>query len=300
MLNAMLAELHDDGIALSTLYPATRSLYRKSGWEPAGGHFKAKAPVASMRLRERDLELRPMTDADREEIISVYRQQAARTSGNLDRGDFQWGRVHRPRGAADVRGFVTGRRGSIEGYVILHEKRVDRGFLDYDLMVTDLVALTPEAGRRLITFFGDHATLGGNVIWGTGPNDPIVQLLPERGYELHLADHWMLRVVDVQAALAERGYPEHLEIELHLEVRDDILAANDGRFILRVAGGRAEVKRGGRGRIQMHVRGLAALYSGHLTPHALESAGLLQATEPELAKAAAVFAGPFPWMPDYF
>ena len=57
----------------------------------------------------------------------------------------------------------------------------------------------------------------------------------------------MTRIVDVPAALTERGYPEAIDAELHLRVRDDVLPANDGTFVLHVSGGKAEVRPGGTG-----------------------------------------------------
>jgi predicted acetyltransferase len=113
----------------------------------------------------------------------------------------------------------------------------------------------------------------------------------------------MLRVVHVAKALAARGYPDGVEGELHLEVRDDVLPANQGRYMVRVAGGRGEVTPGGRGELKLDVRGLAALYAGYLAPAALRAIGFLEvegAGEAVLATAARVFAGPEPWMPDFF
>lgn len=299
LMNAAMGELLEGGCALSTLYATSRSLYRKSGFEPAGGRFVATVPIHAVGSRDRDLELRPMTEGDREEVESVYRAQASKSSGNLDRGPYMWRRVFTPRGKV-VKGFVVTRGGSIEGYAAYYEHARAAGDLGFTLVFTDLVALTPEAGKRLLTFVADHGTLVAEARWATGPSDPLLQMLREPGYKLELEHHWMLRVVDVQAALAARGYLEGIETELHLEVRDDLLPNNDGRFVLSVAGGRGEVRRGGRGRLQLDVRGLAPLFSGMLLPNALEAAGLLEATEAELAKATTVFAAPFPWMPDMF
>jgi predicted acetyltransferase len=50
----------------------------------------------------------------------------------------------------------------------------------------------------------------------------------------------------------------------------------------------------------MHVRALAPLFTGHLTPYALATAGQLEGAEDDLATAAAIFAAPAPWMADFF
>ena len=77
--------------------------------------------------------------------------------------------------------------------------------------------------------------------------------------------------------------------------------ANAGRWTLRVEEGRGRVERGGRGRIALDARGLAALYSGFHGADTLAAFGRLKASAPEdLATAVALFAGPTPWMPDMF
>ena len=138
------------------------------------------------------------------------------------------------------------------------------------------------------------------VTWYGGPSDPCVALLAEQAYATRLDHHWMLRVVDVKKALAARGYPKGLEAEVHLEIADDLLAENAGRFVLTVGGGRGRVRAGGKGRLALHVRALAALYTGHLSAAGLRSIGMLRGDDRAVTEASAVFAGPVPAMPDMF
>ena len=101
-------------------------------------------------------------------------------------------------------------------------------------------------------------------------------------------------------ALSARGYPAGIDAELHLEVRDDLLPSNNGRFVLTIADRRASVRSGGTGQMRLHVRDLAALYSGYMTPSELQAAGSLEGSDAALATAAQIFAGPRPWTPDMF
>ena len=111
---------------------------------------------------------------------------------------------------------------------------------------------------------------------------------------------WMTRVVNVPGALATRGYADAVDAELHVRVHDDVLPANDGAFVLRVAGGKAEVERGGTGALRIDVRGLAPLYTGYASPDELVAAGYAEADERSLLTAAAIFGGPAPWLADFF
>jgi len=60
----------------------------------------------------------------------------------------------------------------------------------------------------------------------------------------------MLRVVDVSKALEKRVYPLGIETELHLEVKDNLLPENNGKFVLSVSNGQGEVKKGGLGELK--------------------------------------------------
>lgn len=300
LMRAAVEEMNASGYPISTLYPATRTLYRRAGYEPAGGRFEVTVPINKLKAFDRSAVIRPVEPKDEAAIEHAYTAYARDLPGHLDRGDYVWHRIKNPRGEIP-RGFVIegeGRRAGLDGYLFLYEKK--RLSYHYDLRITDIVARTPRAARRLLTFLADHNTMGETVAWFTGPSSRLVQALPEIGYEILLRDHWMLRIVDAQAALAARDYPAGIEMELHFQVTDDLIAENNGKFVLQVAGGKGRVKRGGRGRLQLDIRGLAALYSGHLAPISLEAAGLIEGPAAELSRAATVFAGPAPWMPDMF
>ena len=110
----------------------------------------------------------------------------------------------------------------------------------------------------------------------------------------------MLRVINVGKALEKRGYPLGIETELHLDVQDDLLKENNGKFILSVANGRGKVTRGGKGELKLDVRGLAPLYTGLFSPQALQLAGYLDATQKTISTATQLFVSVSPWMPDFF
>lgn len=297
LMRTAMRDLYAAGWPLSTLFPTTRPLYRRAGYEPAGGRFELTMPIDRIAVSDRALPIRAIEAGDEAAVVAAYTAHARDVAGHLDRGDYIWSRLRGPRGEV-ARGYLVEQGDRVAGYLYLFERRTTPP--NFDLRITDVVARTPEAARRILTFIADHGTTAVNVSWFTGPVDTLVQMLPEVGYELHSHDHWMLRVVDVAGALAARGYPEGLEAELHLDVRDELIPENQGRFVLSVAGGRGEVRKGGRGDLRLDVRGLAPLYTGHLPPVSLAASGLLEGPSAELARAASVFAGPAPWMPDIF
>ncbi|WP_075007624.1 GNAT family N-acetyltransferase [Stigmatella aurantiaca] len=296
-MGQLLQEQREAGMALSVLFPSTQTLYRRVGYEPAGSRYEIRVQVEGISVRERTLALRPVTEADQAALKDVYRRHAASQHGYLDRVPYHWNRVHSPRNETAYGFLVEGAQG-VEGYVYLVRRR--KVEFKQELGVTDFVALTPEAARRLLSFLSDHKSLALEAVWTGGAAEPWLLLLPEQTYQVKLLYHWMLRILDVPAALEARGYPEGLSATLHLEVEDALFSGNQGRFVLHVSGGQGRVERGGEGRLRLNVRTLAPLYTGFLTAEALRSVGLLTADEASVRQAAAVFSSPPPVMPDMF
>ena len=142
--------------------------------------------------------------------------------------------------------------------------------------------------------------MASTVEWFGHLPDPFLMVLEEARADVQLFYPWMIRIVDVERALTERGYPEGIEVELHWEVQDPLIPQNQGRFIQRISEGCAQVERGGEGRIVTGVRGLASIYSGFLTPEAARLVRLLDGPPEDLRRARLVFGGPPPWMSDMF
>ncbi|MDC0709854.1 GNAT family N-acetyltransferase [Stigmatella sp. ncwal1] len=297
LMREVLQEMRGAGFPLSVLYPSTQTLYRRVGYEQAGSRYEIRAQVEGLDFRERALALRPIRETDHAVLQDVYRRQAASRHGFLDRVPHIWNRVHSPRNETAYGFLVEGAQG-VEGYVYLVRRRK----VEYkqELVLTDFVALTPTAARRLLSFLGDHKSLALEAVWSGGPADPWLFLLQEQTYQVKLLYHWMLRVLDVPAALEARGYPEGLSGTLHLEVEDELFSENRGRFMLHVSEGKGRVERGGEGQMRLNIRALAPLYSGFLTPEALRSVGALAAEDACVRRAAAIFTSPPPVLPDMF
>lgn len=294
MIQRSLEELRDQGVPIATLYPATTTFYRRAGYERAAQRIIYEVPASAIGVRDYTLEAAPAGPDEYAIVKELYARHAARGSAFIDRPDFYWKQFLEPKDKRSYK-FIVRRDGVPEGYVVF----MHAGWNE-PLQVRDIVALTPAAGRRLLTLLADHRSMIETVRLPGGPNDALLFLLPEQKQKVGWALDLMLRIVDVAGALEARGYPPGLSTELHLDVRDDLLTRNNGRFVLRVADGRGGVHSGGEGRVRLHVRDLAALYSGYLTPWQLQAAGALDGSEDDLASAGLVFAGPRPWTPDMF
>jgi predicted acetyltransferase len=165
--------------------------------------------------------------------------------------------------------------------------------------VHDLIAANAPAAARLLALLADHkSTIRSFVFHGT-PADALLFSFPERSFSSEVAEYFMLRVLDVERALAARGYPS-VSASVDLELTDHALPENSGRYRLELAEGAAQVRRGGSGNVRLSERALAALYSGFLSPYELVRARALDADDASLARLALIFAGAPPSMVDMF
>lgn len=297
LMQHTLNEIYARGIPISALYPATQRLYRKAGYEQGGNQCSWEIPTASIQIREQLLPLQPVVPIDLEVFYDLYQKQAKLINGNLDRHPFIWQQIIRPSENEGVYAYLIGTSDRPQGYAILSQySKEDKNFL----LIRDWVALTRDAAQSFWSFIANHRSQIDQVRWRGAAIDVLRLLLPEQTTTIKSMGTWLLRVVDVAKALEKRGYPSGLQAELHLEVQDDLIAENNGKFILSVSQGQGEVTRGGTGELKLHIRELAPLYTSLFTPYQLQLTGRLEATETALDTAAQVFAGVSPWMPDFF
>jgi len=295
LMNRLMLDLNEQGIALSGLYPATQTLYRRSGYELAGSRFQIQLRLREMLLpRERGVTVRPLEDEDHDVVKEMYRTAAQGMDGHLDRGEYLWERVFRSP-EEPVHGFLAEEGDQPVGYITFSQTSTPAG---YDLTVRDLAATTPTGGRRLLSFLADHRSMAQRATLFGGPHLPILLPLGERAYDENLQSYWMTRIVDLKAAFEGRGFPPAARTQIAFELQDDVIPSNNGRFVLSVEDGMGNVEPGGNGKLRLNIRSLAPLYTGFLTPRQLWAMGWLEGDAAEGERAAGVFSGSTPWMPD--
>jgi predicted acetyltransferase len=297
LLRDALHELREQEVALSALYPATVSLYRRAGYEIAGLDYEVAISLKGIDVRDRALPVRQASEADEAEIRNIYTEWALGTNGNLDRNEFNWKQIREPRGRKATP-FIVTEDDRMTGYAYVLTDTDPDGTMH--LWVRDCATLTPAATRRLLAFFADYRTTRGDLRARLAPLDPIMLHLGQAIYTYKSRTPWMLRIVNLPLALTERGYAPGVSGEIHLRIRDDILLDNDGDWFLQVADGHCEVTRGGHGTLELDVRGLAALYTGSLSAEDIALGGMGSGSEHELAVASSLFSGSTPWMRDDF
>jgi predicted acetyltransferase len=276
------------GPPIACLYPATQPLYRSVGFEQAGTFTVYRAPIAALPVGRHDLAVERLpsdTAAVAELLGPIYTRFARRQNGFVERSEWFWRRQVDPLNGEPRAIYAVREQGAITGYAILRRRWQVGGLAYLEVLCRELVAETPAAMRRLITLIADDRSLGQTLLVNGPPSWVDGLLLVEQSAAVELQLRWMLRILEVSAALEARGYPPGLTTTIGFEIEDDLIEANRGHVSLEVAAGRGRVSRAAAGRrIALDIRALAALFSGYLPAEELARAGLAAGSEEALAE----------------
>lgn len=306
LMLANLREHFEHGPPLSTLWPATTRLYRALGWETGGTRNTYRVRCADLPREDApgkdvDASMRPAGEEDDALIRELYAQRHTRANGCLDRCDAIWKRVARAPGGTPVYRYIIECDGRPEGYITYTQRRENDTDYVYSIILADYALLSAHAARKVVATLAAHRSVARDVQFHGAPGEALLmRVLNSQKVRVHDRLDWMLRVVRVGDALEARGYPDAVHGEASLEIIDGQVPENNGPWNLRIEGGRAEVKQGGDADTRLDIRGLAALFTGRLPPHELRMAGLMTGNEAHDDLLQAAFAGPAPWMPDFF
>ena len=304
MMEECVREMHKRGEAIGGLYCSTQALYRQSGFEQAGHRFMTKVPVARLLGGPKTRRVIALKESDQPRIEACYRRFASRFDGMLDRTQYIWKRI-KERPDDKFQGYgVLDDRGELTGYLFMAQSR-DTNSIRQELQLSDIAFTSEEAGKQLIAFLADYEPMADFVTLAGGPLHPLMTLLPQQRYEVKFKDYWMLRVVDVKRAMEARGYSSAVRGSVGIDVQDDVVAANNGRWSAEFADGRARLKKigaagGSRSGISCGIRGLAAIYSGLYSPRQAALIGLCSGEDKALDILGGALAGGTPWMSDHY
>jgi len=300
IMRACVREMAAQGVPISTLYPATQTLYRQVGYEQAGYRCEITIPIDALQGGRRELAVRPLTDADAGLIRACYGPWAAAYDGMVDRGDYIWSRIRRNRDHEYEPFGAFNAGGGLEGYLFLNQTRKPETGR-FDAALSDIAWATPAAGQTLLRFLADLGTMGENLTLFGGPGHPLIMLMDGVRYQVRRKDYWMTRILRVKEALEARGYAASTRATVCFEIEDDLVAENTGGWTLRVEAGLGRVERGTTGEtLRLHARALAALYCGWVTPRQAAAVGWVQGSPAALHAAEGVFNAGTPWMSDMF
>ena len=291
LLDAALRDMRERGQPVSALFATVPAVYRSRGWDAGGVYEYLEFPLDRMPAGAR-VASRPAVGGDLPALHACYNDVASTVNGLIDRSapTIDVADVL----ALDVVSVVPGHDGELRGYLT-----AGRG--PGGLRVFDLVARDATTQLGLLRELGSWAgVLDRAQVRVTDP--AVTGLLTNQAIEYTVtASTWLLRVVDLPAAVAARGWPAAAWLKpaaVDLDVVDEHAPWHAGRQRLVVEDGSVRVEPGGSGAVRLHARALGPWFSGMHDSHALRRAGLLDGDAALLDRL--VGAPGVPRLADYF
>lgn len=307
LLREACAELRAMNAPLSALGPFKASFYGQFGWATFFEFRSLNGPpeaFASFRARQNGTWTRlENTAATIAELDAIYRAGLRGRFGLVERTTDWWQHYILPHEDPEKPRWTyvwRDQNGQGRAYIMYDFERRGR---DRVLACREVIALDPEARAQIFGFFAAHENQVAEIQFST-PADAPVQTLFENPIQCGMSSGYMLRLVDVVAALEAFPYPKDGAGRIQLAINDDWISDNQGVFELEVEAGRARVKRlatGAEADIRCDVRVLAQIYSRYLRPRSAAAFGLLEApSRAALGLLDQWFAGLAPYSLDWY
>jgi len=278
------------GEPIAALWASEAAIYGRFGYGQAAPSAHAKSNPARFALRTPASGSVRLVDAE-EALLSfppVYERLRAERPGMITR-DERWWKEHRladlerwRRGASVKFYAVVEIDGEVEGYAYYRIKdEWQDGFAKGQVRVIEALALSAEAERTLWSFLHgiDLVTQVEVYIFDPASSLPLL-VRDQRALGLRVGDGLWLRLVDADAALRARSYRPGESVVL--EVRDELLPSNAGRYRVGDDAGRTEDTAD----LALDVADLASAYLGGFDFHRLLRAGLVEERSDGAAEAA--------------
>jgi predicted acetyltransferase len=303
LVRAGLEAARDRGEALASLFPLTRHVYRRHGFELAGAHPNVAIDTAALAALPEapEVELTTGDSADLDRMLALERDLARTEPGMLDRPR-EFARATLRFGDHD-HVVLAHRGGALTGYVVYGHGPASEDGAFYRLEVRELIGRDAPTLRALWRVLGSSSSAARTVEATVAPEDALELWLPERAWRARSVTwRWMTRLVDPVGAIAARGWPTAPRGACQLRLTDPVWPDLDGPWTLEFDGhGAAQLTRGGDGHVAVDIGALASWFTGWTSATRLTRYGRVTGADPaDLHLLDAATTGPTPWVRSFF
>jgi predicted acetyltransferase len=307
MMDAQLRDVHERGEPIAALWASEETIYGRFGYGIASWAGELRVP------HEWDAFAQPFESIGRTRFVTpeearelfppIYDAVRRERPGMMSRNETWWATRHLRQpddeSSAPRRFVVLEVDGEPQAYAIYRTHfGFEGGSASSRLVVQQAFGATPEATAAIWRFLLDVDWMAGVEVSFVPPDHPLFLLLAApRRMRYRMADALWIRLVDLPAALAGRGYGDGEP--LVLEVRDAVCEWNDGRWLLE--DGACE-RTDADADLALDVGALGSAYLGATSFAQLrEALRVDERQEGAVERADALFAWrPLPWCPEIF
>jgi len=321
LMRRQLADVRDRGEPVAVLWASESVIYSRYGygcamWQADFTLHRGEGTLARTVPTDDGLRLRIAEPAAAlPELAKVYDTVLPSRPGFIARSESFWQRVvHDPparRGDKSPLHCVlaeddSGPRG-YGLYSSVHRWDDQTSLPDSSLSVREMVSADAAASAVLAADLLSRDLATEFRIGDRPVDDPLLyQLADPRRARQRLTDGLWVRIVDVPGALAARRYS--CPVDMVIEVRDDLLASNAGRWRLTASdsssdsGSCVAAPDSAQADVVLDVTALGAAYLGGTRLGALSAAGLVTEGRPGAVRqlSTALSWDPAPWCPVHF
>jgi predicted acetyltransferase len=326
MMRRQLTDVRDRGEPLAVLWASESVIYSRYGYGRAMWHadftfYRGEGALAKTAPADGGLRLRIADPAAAlPELAKVYDTVLPSRPGFIGRNELWWRAVvydpptNRRPGTTPLHCVLAEDDTGPRGYALYSAANrwdSDTSLPDSALSVREMVGADAAANAALAADLLSRDLTTEFRLRGRPVDDPLLyQLADPRRARPRLKDALWVRIIDVPAALARRRYSSPADVVI--EVHDDLLPSNAGRWRLTTAGaapdgGGLEASCGPAGAaeaadVALGVTELGAAYLGGTPLGALATAGLVTEGRPGAVRqlSAALSWDVAPWCPVNF
>jgi len=310
LASACLGRLMDDarrrGTPLTALFPAVVEPYRRLGYELAGTYDEHRIALDVLpAVDKHDLPSVELAEVERDQdaIMACYSRWLAQRNGTIEPDAPFWRArlIERPWEEWH-RAVVARDDGMITGFMIFTRENDSSGHLSFGfgLKCTMFVAEDDRALHALIAYVASFRGLGRWLGWSGPPNDPMTLLVGTQAVTAHDRYRWMLRILDVRAALEGRGYPP-IDAEATFAIDDPRYEENTGVWRLQLSAGEPKVEQApSHDRRPLVIGTFSSMFTGYLRPADAVHLGYVDRDDPAVGALDAMLSGADPWCPFFF
>jgi predicted acetyltransferase len=317
LMRRQLADVRDRREPLAVLWASESVIYSRYGYGRASWYFdlslkRGEGALAKTAPSDPSLRLR-ITDpvSALGALAKVYDDVLQRRPGLFARNEAWWqaaiyDQTDRRDGASPLRCLLAEDDSGPRGYALYSGVNHWEQFIPSNVLtVRELMTADPAASAVLWADLLSRDLTSEFRLQGRPVDDPLLyQLADPRRARAQLSDALWVRIVDVPGALTGRRYSGPADVVI--EVRDDILPSNAGRWRLVTGGdGVATCVRAQEGSavdVALDVTQLGSAYLGGTRLAALAEAGLVTELRPGAVRqlSTAMSWDPAPWCPTVF